>query len=142
METKTVTLTATYRKQRTSKAGKPFTSLGIKCEEYGDKWLSGFDNNATKSWKEGDKVEVIVEQKGEYLNFSLPQGTKEDKFAPSIAELKNMVNFKVMAKLDRIERLLERSLGLDPEATDEAFEKVYPDDREPTDDSLDDPSKM
>lgn len=53
--------------------GKPYTSLRIKANEYGDKFLSGFDNAQTREWKVGDTVEIDVEQKGEYLNFSVPQ---------------------------------------------------------------------
>lgn len=53
--------------------GKPYTSLRLKANEYGDKFLSGFDNAQTRGWKVGDTVEVDVEQKGEYLNFSVPQ---------------------------------------------------------------------
>ena len=56
-----------------NKNGKPFTRLGIQTQEHGAKWLSGFDNHATASWKEGDTVEIAVEEKGEYLNFSTPR---------------------------------------------------------------------
>jgi hypothetical protein len=78
-----LTLTQVTRTQRTSKDGKPFTSLTIKANEYGQKFLSGFGNKANENWKEGDVVEVenIVEKpgvnkKGEavvYLNFEMPK---------------------------------------------------------------------
>lgn len=58
-----------------TKAGKPYTSLRIKCAEYGDQFISGFDNATTRDWKVGDTVEAEVEKKGEYLNFSTPKPT-------------------------------------------------------------------
>ena len=48
-----------------TKDGRPYTRLSIKTVEYGDKWLSGFEGFATKNWKEGDSVELEVEEKGE-----------------------------------------------------------------------------
>lgn len=58
-----------------TKDGKPYTSLRMQVAEYPDKWMSGFDGKSTASWKEGDVVEVFVEQKGEYLNFKVPNAT-------------------------------------------------------------------
>ena len=56
-------------KELIGKNGRPYTRVGIKTMQYGEKWLSGFENRQNANWKEGDSVEVIVEQKGEYLNF-------------------------------------------------------------------------
>lgn len=56
--------------------GKPYTSLRIKTNEHGDKFMSGFDNAQTKDWKVGDTVEIDVEQNGEYLNFSVPRAAR------------------------------------------------------------------
>jgi len=73
MELKPLTLTKVIRKNRVSaRTGKSFVSLGLKCQEYGEKWLSGFGSKDNDSWKEGDVVEVAVEQKGQYLNFTTP----------------------------------------------------------------------
>ncbi len=138
METKKVKLTMVNRKERIStKTGKPFTSLGIKTEEYGDKWLSGFDNAATRNWKDGDTVEIVVESKGEYLNFKLPEVTKEDRFGASAAELKNMLTFEVIKRLDmilasndRMYRLLEQIGGADPELIDKSFQEKIADEPE------------
>jgi hypothetical protein len=58
-----------------TKDGKPYTSLRMQVAEYPDKWMSGFDGKSTATWKEGDVVEVFVEQKGEYLNFKVPNAT-------------------------------------------------------------------
>lgn len=69
-----VTLTAVNRKDRVStKTGKPFVSVGIKTNEHGEKWLSGFGNAGNASWKVGDVVDIDIEQKGEYLNFNTPK---------------------------------------------------------------------
>ena len=89
-----VTLTSVYRSDKDkngnkliSKQGKPFTRLSIKCQEYGDKWLSGFDNKVTSNWKEGDTVEIEITQNGEYLNFSIPN--KEEQTSRVIEFLKD-----------------------------------------------------
>lgn len=68
-----VTLTQVSRKERISKSGRPFTSLAIKTQEHGERWLSGFNNKDTAHWKIGDCVDIEPEQKGEYLNFKVPQ---------------------------------------------------------------------
>ena len=70
-----ITLTQIARNNKTSKAGKQYVSVGIKCNEYGDKFINGFGNKDNSEWKVGDTVEVEVEQKGEYLNFSMPTRT-------------------------------------------------------------------
>ena len=72
-----------------TKDGRPYTRLVIRCKEYGDKMLSGFDSIQTQSWQEGDTVEVEVEQKGEYLNFKIPN--KQDLIGKSLEEIKNIL---------------------------------------------------
>lgn len=54
----------------TKKDKRPYERVSIKCEEYGDKWLSGFGANWNQDWQEGDKVNVNVEEVNGYLNFS------------------------------------------------------------------------
>ncbi len=79
-EIKKVTLTAVYR-NTTDKAGNPlksakgipYTKLSFKCKEYGDKYVGGFGNKANESWKQGDTVEVIIKENGQYLNFEMPK---------------------------------------------------------------------
>ena len=75
-----VTLTAVYHNDKDrngnpykSKTGKPYTKCNIKTTEYGDKYISGFGNRDTEKWNAGDTVEIEIEQRGEYLNFSLPK---------------------------------------------------------------------
>lgn len=68
------TLTSIQRYQKTSAAGKPYTSVVIQTNTHGSKTLSGFGNKENESWRAGDEVEFDVEQKGAYLNFSMPKG--------------------------------------------------------------------
>ena len=67
-----------------NKAGEPYVNkftgkvqkrIGIQCVEYGDKWLSDFISNPSDirlGWKAGDEATVIVEEKGDFVNFHLP----------------------------------------------------------------------
>lgn len=60
---------------RSKKDGKPYTRLLIQIEEM-EETLSGFDNDATKEWKEGTVANIEVEKKevggNTYWNFKLP----------------------------------------------------------------------
>ena len=69
-----------------TKDGRPYTRITIRCAEYGDKFLSGFDNFQSQNWKQGDTVDIEVEQKGEYLNFKIPN--KFEKLENEITSLK------------------------------------------------------
>jgi hypothetical protein len=75
-----ITLSKIYRTTKT-KDGKPLTTkdgrnyerLSVKCQEYGEQWLSGFGSNWNTMWAEGDTVEVEIKKVNkdgkEYLNF-------------------------------------------------------------------------
>jgi hypothetical protein len=91
-----ITLTKVFRNDKDkegkplmTKAGKPYTKLALKCEEYGESWLSGFDSSKTSSWKEGDVVEVVVSSKisGDktFFNFEVPKA--EELLNKRIADL-------------------------------------------------------
>ena len=54
------------------KTGKPFTICRIWTEEHGDKAIGGFSNQTNSDWKEGDEVEVIIKENGQWLNFETP----------------------------------------------------------------------
>lgn len=54
------------------KTGKPFTICRIWTVEHGDKPIGGFDNQTTSEWKEGDEVEIIIKENGQWLNFDIP----------------------------------------------------------------------
>lgn len=56
-----------------NKDGKPYERCSIKVTEYGDKYLSGFGNQVTKGWSVGDEIDILIEEKGEFINFSLPK---------------------------------------------------------------------
>lgn len=70
-----------------SKKGAPYTRMSIKTQEHGEKWLSGFQNADNKEWKEGDTVEIVVKENGEYLNFETPK--KEDKVVEVMEKVLN-----------------------------------------------------
>ncbi len=55
------------------KTKRNYTRMVIEVEEKPGKSLSGFLNEETKNWKVGDEVDIIITEKGEYLNFSLPK---------------------------------------------------------------------
>lgn len=79
--------------------GKPYTSVRITTQEHGTNILSGFGNSENAQWKVGDKVDIIVEQKGSYWNFSMPKkGTN--------SELMPLLN-KILANQEKMMRLLE-----------------------------------
>lgn len=105
-----VTLTAVNRKDRVSKAGKPYVSLGIKTQEHADKWLSGFEGKQTKNWKVGDTVEIEVEQKGKYLNFSVPKLPEGYSFQNEDMVFIKTVLGRIVGKLEGI----EENLGMKP----------------------------
>lgn len=70
----TITIASINRYPKTSKStGKPFTSVAIKTQD--GRNISGFGNKDNEQWEQGDMVDVEIEQKGEYLNFSMPKGT-------------------------------------------------------------------
>ena len=126
-----VVLTAVNRKQRTSqRTGKPFTSLGIKTQEHGEKWLSGFDNAYTKDWKAGDTVEIEVEVKGEYLNWSLPKKADAGPAANNgaTAEIKNILMMGVITRLDKVLAWIDRQEYIAEHG--EAPEPDYPEQNE------------
>lgn len=84
---KTITLTAVFRTNKNKdgsllmgKNGKNYERLGIKCQEYGETWLSGFGAQWNQSWAEGDKVNVEIKEvkSGDktYINFDKADETK------------------------------------------------------------------
>lgn len=73
--------------------GKAYSRLSVKCVEHGDKWLSGFKGKENEFWKEGDQVDVIVKQNGEFLNYDVPKA--EDKLAMRVSALEvEVLNLK------------------------------------------------
>jgi len=60
-----------------NKDGNPYERVAIRCQEYGERWLSGFGARWNEYWKEGSAIDVEVEPKGEYLNFKRLDPIKE-----------------------------------------------------------------
>lgn len=77
-------------------------SLGIKTQEHGEKWLSGFEHSNTKDWKEGDIVDIEIEYKNGYMNFVVPKKADMGPAASSGAtvELKNILMLKFLPLLE------------------------------------------
>lgn len=75
-------ITFISRKPMTSKTtGKPFTSLSLKVESKGDRFLSGFGNKGNDNWAIGDTVDILIEEKGQYLNFTMAESKKGEELA-------------------------------------------------------------
>lgn len=74
-------ITFIKRTERTSKAGKPFTSLSLKVESRGDKWVGGFGDKKNEHWKEGDIVDILITPNGDYLNFVMAESKKGEELA-------------------------------------------------------------
>jgi hypothetical protein len=75
-----ITLTKIYRTNKDkqgnllkSAKGFNYERLGLKTQEHGDTWLSGFGGDWNQSWQEGQTVDVEVKQVEKdgkvYLNF-------------------------------------------------------------------------
>ena len=86
-----------------SKQGKPYTRMSIQTQEYGEKWLSGFKNQTSGSWKVGEKVDVIVKESGQYLNFETPkkEGIADEKLEKILNALTG-INLKLSAIFDHV----------------------------------------
>lgn len=103
MNQQTYTITKIYRSfkdkagnELKTKDGRSYERVAIKTVEMGDKYISGFGADWNKNWKIGDQVQIIVEQKGEYLNFSkLTENDllnlRMDKLEKEVEELKKFV---------------------------------------------------
>jgi len=70
-----VTVTAASIKEGQTRDNKPYQMLGIKTDAHGEQWLSCFINQINRDRltqiKAGDVVELVVEKKGDFLNFKL-----------------------------------------------------------------------
>jgi len=92
-----LTLTFVNRIEKISqRTNKPFTSMSIKAQEYGDRYISGFGNKANENWKAGDVVEVDevkeVEKDGKtYLNFEMPKFGNNGEVMKSLERVENML---------------------------------------------------
>lgn len=53
-----------------TKDGRDYERVAIKTQAYQDRHITGFGGDWNADWKVGDEVDIKIEQKGEYLNFS------------------------------------------------------------------------
>ncbi len=105
-----VTLTKIYTSDKDkngnklmSKNNKPYTRMSIKAKEYGDQWISGFQNKDNQNWRENDTVELIIKKNGQYLNFEVPK--IEDKVGQNMAQV-TLALARIEAKVDYIANAL------------------------------------
>ena len=81
-------------KKLVTRDGRDYERVAIKVKDrYEDKWISGFGNSRNQSWQEGDEIEVLVEKKDEYLNFSmLPQNVDYKDFMKLVGRVEALEN--------------------------------------------------
>ena len=114
-----VTLTFVRRTPKTSASGKPYTSLSIKTQEHGDKYLSGFGNKDNEGWNEGDTVEIetkeVVKDGKTYLNFETPKkAALNEEMMHAIRFLVSMGR-NIEGLVAENNRLLKKALKVDEE---------------------------
>ena len=88
-----VTITKVFRGKQSTKYGEK-DKVAIKTVEHGEeKWISSFKTQGTENWKEGDVVEINVEERNGYLNFSLQDSpeAKVKRLEAEVAVLKNEI---------------------------------------------------
>lgn len=104
-----------------NKNGKPYTRLSIQTQEHGAKWLSGFAREDNASWKEGDTVDITVEEKGEYLNFSMPE--RQKSLGYGIEDRDRLLRVEI--KVEQIYQMV-KALVADPKNVAPEPEDMYP----------------
>lgn len=110
-----------------TKAGKPYTSVRIKTDVTNDDILSGFENDTTKTWKVGDKVEIEVTKNGEYSNFALPKkGSIDGAILKDIYDNTETILNKMVGQQIKLEQILEAIKPQSKKATVEQTD--YPED--------------
>ncbi len=105
-----------------TKLGKPYTSIRIKAEKYGDKFISGFGDQVNAAWAVGDEVEVEVEQKGEYLNFRMPK--KEDKIDDKLEMILNkLVGISIALETIKANTTVKKPSSYPQESNETSFDE-------------------
>jgi len=80
------------------KTGKPYTKVGVRA---GGEWYSAYADGWNEDWKEGDSIEVEIEENR--VGDKVYKNIKP----PTIAEVKDALNARFAALEDRV-ALLER----------------------------------
>jgi hypothetical protein len=73
--------------------GKPYKKVGIQTNIHGPQWLSCLsfrDTDPVRELTEGQSADIIVEQNGQYLNFSIP--SRLDLLEARVSELENKLS--------------------------------------------------
>ena len=85
-----VTITNIRKAERDTKRGKSM-SLSIQTEQFGNKWIGGWENEINKSWAVGQRVGIETITNGDYLNYNLSeeQPPKEEKQIATTEKTKN-----------------------------------------------------
>lgn len=108
-------ITYVNRSAKTSKAGKPYTSLSLKVESRGDKFINGFGNKSNEAWKIGDTVDILIEEKGQYLNFT-EADSKQGVEKTANAKIEEILT--KVSKIDfKIDRIIDHLKGNAPKST-------------------------
>lgn len=76
-------ITRINRTDRTSKKGRPYVSMGLQINSYGDRWLNGFGGQENAHWqigtelKDGTDIRIFEEEwEGKMqLKFKTPKNT-------------------------------------------------------------------
>jgi hypothetical protein len=58
------------------KNGKPYKRVAIQTNSHGETWLSCFsfrDTDEMRNWQEGQEVQMLISQNGDYWNFREPR---------------------------------------------------------------------
>ena len=97
-----------------TKDGKPYVRVVFKCEKYGDKYVSGFENEGNINWKIGDEVEVMIEAVGEYLNFKMPNSNvSRNEFDALVARVKSLEGDTIISEETPEDEIDVGDLGFD-----------------------------
>ena len=70
----------------------PYPRCSIITQERGEVWISGKWDDTTDKWKEGDIVDIQVEQKGNFLNFYIPETPSEKRIRELEARVLKLEN--------------------------------------------------
>ncbi len=105
-------------KEFITEKGKKFWKIAVQDEkEYGNEYLSDliFDEDDIRfNWKPGQQVNVVVEKKGQYLNFKMP-----DKFDYLEARVEALEEFIRTPDERMVKHATLNELEKDIEAEDE-----------------------
>lgn len=121
-------------KPRINKWGKPYTIVNCYFEG-GEKKYSMFVNEGSKDssvlqWKEGDDVEVVFEQRGDFWNFKLPE--KSDLLEKRIDKLETQAKW-LYEKITALEANLSKSGTDDQKQTENASQGQIEGKKDPSD---------